>query len=230
MNISRCVLALGPLLLGLSVTPVTYAADGLAASEAPCYKLPDAKAAVAACTVAAAQGHTGAAYRLARIYNTGMGAQRDMKQAAMYYKRAGELGYVHANYLYAIQFFEGDEQNKDPALVYRYMRLAADRGSASAQAFLAFLHQNGEGVKLDSVEAWTRYELAVRGVQTNAAYVRANEVPLQRDRPDELSWRQSEISNLSNIAEIRDSLGKQMSRKQLEDAKLRADAWRVNAS
>ena len=146
------------MLLTLSAMPVAHAIDGHSGSEAPCYKLPDATAAVAACTVAAAQGHAGAAYRLARIYNTGMGAQRDW------------------------------------------------------------------------VEAWTRFELAVRGVQANAAYVRAKEVPLQRDRPDERSWRQSEISNLSNIAEIRDNLGKQMSRKQLEDAKLRADAWRVSAS
>ena len=94
------------MLLTLSAMHVAHAIDGHSGSEAPCNKLPDATAAVAGRTVAAAQGHAGAAYRLARIYNTGMGAQRDW------------------------------------------------------------------------VEAWTRYELAVRGVQANAAYVCANKVPL----------------------------------------------------
>ena len=72
-------------------------------------------------------------------------------------------------------------------------------GHAGAAYRLVRIYNTGMCAQRDWVEAWTRYELAVRGVQTNAAYVRANKVALQRDRPDELSWRQSEISNLSNI-------------------------------
>ncbi len=121
----------------------------------------------------------------------------------------------------------GEDEKKNPVVVERYMRRAADRGSPAGHLWLARRFRKGDAVAPpDNVQAWCRYELAVRSVDASNAYIVANKASLERHRPDELNWRRDGIIDVKNIPEIRDNLGETMSPKQLEEAELCVEAWR----
>lgn len=116
-----------------------------------------------------------AEYRVARCYIEGAGVPRSRREGMRWLLRAADHGHVEAQALLAAiylngapgesacglpgaaRLFGGDEiAGPDPVAAMRWARAAAERGSAEAQALLAFILTSGplEMRDLDQAELW----------------------------------------------------------------------------
>jgi TPR repeat protein len=119
---------------------------------------------------AAERGLPAAMHRLARAYDKGLGAGRDLSAAAQWYRRAAEHGSAPAMAALGTmhEFGEGVPQSMAEAL--RLYRLAAETGDVNGMTNLAYLHQLGKGVTPDAAEARRWYGLAAEHGQARAMF------------------------------------------------------------
>jgi TPR repeat protein len=97
-----------------------------------------------------------AAMLLGKIYLTGWGVRRDLKQSLHYYEKAAEFGYIPANEIIG-EFYEyGSAGDRNPAKAVTYFTKAAHVGYAPAQYQLGVAYYNGDGVAQDkpTAAAW----------------------------------------------------------------------------
>lgn len=116
----------------------------------------DLSRAIAALERAAGEGDGRARLRLASLLETG-----DPKRARLLYTEEAQAGCVEAQA--ALGHFlaaSGDPENYPEAL--RWLRTAAEQGSAEARRNLAVMYRNGWGVPRSVVDAWLWGEAAAR--------------------------------------------------------------------
>ena len=109
--------------------------------------------------VAANQGNRRAQYDLARLYESGRGAPRDMAKALAWYREAAEREHVSAQLRLATLLAEGQSVPADLAEASRWYRAAAAAGDARGQFSLAMLLAKGSDD--DRVEAVVWLERAL---------------------------------------------------------------------
>lgn len=115
---------------------------------------------------AADTGLPAAMYRLARLYDHGLGMGRDVETAARWYTRAADLGYPPAMAALGTLYEFGHGVGEDLVEALRLYRQAADAGDGAGMASLGFLYSQGKGVGRDAKAARRWYQLAVeRGDQ-----------------------------------------------------------------
>ncbi|HTS30642.1 MAG TPA: SEL1-like repeat protein [Bryobacteraceae bacterium] len=90
----------------------------------------------------------------------GIGRPQDYVDAAKYYRKAAESGYVPAQYNLAYLYENGLGVMQDFAQAAAWYRKAADQGDAEAQNNLGTLYSTGQGVPHDDAEAVRLYSLA----------------------------------------------------------------------
>jgi TPR repeat protein len=104
-----------------------------------------------------------AASLLGQVYLTGIVVPRDVAEAAKWYERAEEVGYVPAGKLVGDIYYYGYGVQKDPARAVKYYKKAAGLGFAPAQFALANILYVGEAGEREDVRtalAW--YEQAAK--------------------------------------------------------------------
>ena len=134
----------------------------------------DAVQAVAWYRKASAQGNSMAQFNLGRAYSNGEGVPKDAMQAVTWYTKAAEQGHADAQVKLGLTYANGEGVPKDVAQAVVWWRKAAesngkvredsngekpvDLGEASAQLYLGWAYDNGEGVPQDDslAVAWYR--------------------------------------------------------------------------
>ncbi|HAI14682.1 MAG TPA: hypothetical protein DCM28_23455 [Phycisphaerales bacterium] len=115
---------------------------------------------IADLTTRAHAGEARAQFELASCYDMGHGFKLDRKQAALWYQRASDQGYMPAkiNLGWLYQMGQGVEQNFQTAIAL--YRQAADKEYPQAQHNLACIYDEGLGIKEDNKQAVSWYQKA----------------------------------------------------------------------
>jgi len=108
----------------------------------------------------AESGNDEAQYRLAIMYQNGLGVTRNEELAVKWMRAAAERGNALAQHGLGFMYLEGDCIAADAAQAAHWFRLAADQGLAGAQVTLSMLYAEGRGVPVDPAESRRWAELA----------------------------------------------------------------------
>ena len=87
-------------------------------------------------------------------------AEKDAEGAAMFYKRAAELGHARAQCSYGKCLYTGSGAEKDTAEAFRWFKLAADQNLNIAQYNLGVMYLKGVYVEKDHEQAKRWFKLA----------------------------------------------------------------------
>ena len=109
---------------------------------------------------AADHGEPTAQFRLATLYATGHGVERDDTKAAQLYALAANGGNRNAMYNFAVALVQGDGIPANPSEAARWFLKAAQAGVVDAQFDLAVLYERGLGTPQSLVEAYRWYVIA----------------------------------------------------------------------
>ncbi len=104
-------------------------------------------------TPLADEGIADAQYRLAIMYQNGLGVVRNEEAAVKWMRAAAEQGL-------GFMYLEGECVEKDPGAAVKWFRLAAEQGLPGSQITLAMMYEQGNGVEEDLAEARKWYERA----------------------------------------------------------------------
>lgn len=105
-------------------------------------------------------GHPDAQYRLAIMYQNGLGMVANPIEAARWMRAAAEQGLGLAQHGLGFMYLQGECVAQDDAQAVQWFRLAADQGLTGAQVTLASLYEAGRGVAKDIEEAKRWYAKA----------------------------------------------------------------------
>jgi len=117
------------------------------------YDLPSADQ-VRMIRTAAEQGNAESQFRLALMYDQGIGVEQDPTVAVKWMLKAAEQGYVEAQYNLATSYDTGYGVVQDYAEAVRWYRAAAKQGYSSAQKNLGVKFGLGQGVPQSDIEAY----------------------------------------------------------------------------
>ena len=81
-------------------------------------------------------------------------------EAAKWYRKAAEQGYVDAQYNLGVAYAHGEGVPEDDKEAVKWFRKAAEQGHAGAQFKLGSAYFNGEGVLEDYVTAYAWWNIA----------------------------------------------------------------------
>ncbi len=98
-------------------------------------------------------------------------AEKDMEGAAMFYKRAAEVGHLRAMCSYGKCLYTGSGTAKDPAEAFRWFKTAADENMNIAQYNLGVMYLKGVYVPKDMGEAKRYFSLAAGNGHEEAAKI-----------------------------------------------------------
>ncbi len=98
-------------------------------------------------------------------------AEKDMEGAAVFYKRAAEVGHLRAMCSYGKCLYTGSGTAKDPAEAFRWFKTAADQNMNIAQYNLGVMYLKGVYVPKDMVEARKYFSLAAENGHEEAAKI-----------------------------------------------------------
>lgn len=146
-------------------------------------------------------GNAAAQYRLGSLYMEGNGVEHDDATAFMWFQRAANQGDAAAQYNVGASYAEGTGVQKSDVDAAKWFRRAADQGVVFAQLNLGLLYAAGNGVPQDSVEALKWMELAFFALPAGGAR--------------------------SDVARAMTDVTAKMTRAQIEEAKKRERAWKV---
>ncbi|MEE8516428.1 MAG: tetratricopeptide repeat-containing serine protease family protein [Alphaproteobacteria bacterium] len=122
------------------------------------YKQGDYATAMREFRVLADQGHRGASYNVAVMYNKGLGVKQDFGAAVKWYRIAAEKGYAKAQSRLGALYAKGRGVARDDAEAVKWWLLAADSGNVAAQFNLGAMYAKGRGVgqNYKRAEKWYR--------------------------------------------------------------------------
>lgn len=98
-------------------------------------------------------------------------AEKDQEGAAVFYKRAAEVGHLRAMCSYGKCLYTGSGTAKDPAEAFRWFKTAADRNMNIAQYNLGVMYLKGVYVPKDMGEAKRYFSLAAENGHEEAAKI-----------------------------------------------------------
>ena len=111
---------------------------------------------------AAEDNDRGAAYRLGLALLDGVTAKRDTKKALEWLKKSAKLGEPRAYRELGFLYDRGEAGlKKSPRLAARYYLRAARQNLPDAQYNIGVMYENGEGIDQDVVSAYMFYTLAI---------------------------------------------------------------------
>lgn len=98
-------------------------------------------------------------------------SRKDFSGAAVFYRRAAELGHARAQCSYGKCLFTGSGVEKDPAEAFRQFKLAADQNLNIAQYNLGVMYLKGVYVDKDAEKAKEWFTLAAENGHEEAAKI-----------------------------------------------------------
>jgi len=127
--------------------------------------------------VAAKKGVVPAQFRLATLYEKGLGVKKDLAVARDLYRAAADRGHGKAMHNLAVLYAEGADGKPDYNTAAVWFRKAADHGVTDSQYNLAILYARGVGVEQNLVEAYKWFFLAAKEGDQDAAQKRDQIAP-----------------------------------------------------
>jgi localization factor PodJL len=122
--------------------------------------------------VAAKKGIVPAQFRLATLYEKGLGVKKDLAAARDLYRAAADKGHGKAMHNLAVLYAEGADGKPDYNTAALWFRKAADHGVTDSQYNLAILYARGVGVEQNLAEAYKWFFLAAKEGDQDAAQKR----------------------------------------------------------
>ena len=116
----------------------------------------------------AKEGHARAQFKLGVLYDRGWGVNRDLDEAAKWYRAAAESGIPKAQYnlahLYLDRIFAGSKDPKDGREAFTWFQAAAKSGMKEAEAAIGTMYWGGYGVDKDlNAARWWMERAAEKG-------------------------------------------------------------------
>ena len=110
----------------------------------------------------AGKGYPLAALKLANLYRTGEGAEKNLSEALRYNEIAAEHGSVDGEYNAGLSYLKGEGTTQNFEKAAMYFDRAAHHGDGAAMFALGLLFIKGEGVPLDARQAAAWLRLAAK--------------------------------------------------------------------
>ena len=107
-------------------------------------------------------------FRLAARYDAGRGVERNIGEAAKWYRRAAVQGHVKAQANLGLMYAYGHGVPKDSAEAVRWLEQASEAGDTGAQYNVGLLYYEGRGTQRDYKRALRWYQRAARRGNTKA--------------------------------------------------------------
>lgn len=145
----------------------------------------------------AKSGDAGAEVAVGVCYADGQGVPRDPQQAADWYRKAAEQGYIGGQIHLADLYRDGGGKAfpRDMQQAAAWYRKAADQGDPGAQGTLGMLYTLGQGVPQSDVEAYFWLDLAASVEGPNQAQYMMNRqnvgTRVTEDQLDEIQDREA---------------------------------------
>jgi TPR repeat protein len=110
--------------------------------------------------VLANQGDHDAQNKLGAAYYNGTGVEKNMAEAARWFRQAAEKGYAKAQHNLGIMYYVGEGVPHDEAEAVKWFSRAAEQGLAAAQHNLGVMYHQGKDIPKDPVMAFMWLSLA----------------------------------------------------------------------
>jgi len=108
----------------------------------------------------AEQGHADAQYRMAIMYQNGLGVVRNELLAMKWMIASANQDFALAQHGLGFMYMEGDCAPKNGGKAVSWFTRAAEQGMAGSQTTLAMMYQTGNGVEKDPEQARKWYAMA----------------------------------------------------------------------
>ena len=108
----------------------------------------------------AEKGDADSQYRLAIMYQNGLGVVRNELLAMKWMVSAANQGFAMAQHGLGFMYMDGDCVAKNGEKAVFWFKKAAEQGMAGSQTTLAMMYETGNGVEQDAEEAKKWYRLA----------------------------------------------------------------------
>jgi localization factor PodJL len=183
-----------------------------------------------ALVAAAAAGDPGACYEIAIRFAQGRNTTPDLAMAAAWLERAARGGLAPAQFRLGSMYEKGVGVKKDSAEARRLYVAAADKGHAKAMHNLAVLYAAGLDGRPDYAAASQWFSrAAAHGIidsQYNLAILYARGAGIERNLAESYKWfALAAKGGDKDAARKRDEVAARLDPKQLESAKLNAEAF-----
>ncbi|MEM7069880.1 MAG: peptidoglycan-binding protein [Pseudomonadota bacterium] len=183
--------------------------------------------------IAAEQNDPAAIFEIGRRYTNGIGTEKNLEEAARWYKHAANLGYVPAQYLIGNFSEKGVGVSKDRTIAEAWYEQAAENGHVVAMHNLAVMNATPDPVSgqqdLAKAHKWfvKAAEHGVRDSQVNAGIFYAKGTSGPVDLVESYKWfAVAAKSGDTDAAEKRDFIADAMRPDQLEEARKLVDDWK----
>lgn len=110
----------------------------------------------------AAGGDRDTQFGLAWLYDKGLGINRDLEQAAAWYRKAAEQGHPFAQLNLGAMYEYGSGVSQSYEQAFNWYRKAAEQGDAEAQNNVGVFYAIGQGTRRDDIAATLWYEKAAK--------------------------------------------------------------------
>ena len=108
----------------------------------------------------AIDGNPDAQYRVAVMYQNGLGVVRNEPMAVKWMTEAATAGLALAQHGLGFMYMEGDCIEQDGPLAVRWFTLSAEQGLVGSQTTLAMIYEQGIGIPQDPEKAREWYSKA----------------------------------------------------------------------
>jgi TPR repeat protein len=182
----------------------------------------------------AAAGDAIAQYRLGALYAMGKGVERDYARAEPLLRASAEAGLAEAQFDYGVLLENGFGVGADAEAAARWYREAAAQGSAEAALNLGYAAAKGTGMRKDLADAarWFHRaaELGAADGQYNLAYLYEYGAGVPKSLANAYLWYIIAAAQGDDGArQAAERVARELSPKQLSDAKARATALPASA-
>lgn len=188
-------------------------------------------------------GDVRAQFNLGYVYNNGLGASRDVAEAAKWFRMAAERGDAEAQFNIAQLYLFGIGVSADPSEAAKWYRSAAQQGDVKAAFQLGALYDGGIGVPRDLDEAVQWYRSAAERdnepAQFNLAVMYDKGEGLPQDNVKAYVWYSIVLAHgdtedtkrtHERAAGNRAALSMKMDKNSIQEAERLAREWRPVSS
>lgn len=144
-----------------------------------------------ACRRLADEGDPRVEYKVAVMYNYGLGVPPDYGEGSVWLRRAAEQGFAPAEAALGDMFRHGMGVDRNYAEAAKWYLRAAERGYGSAQHSLGTAYAAGQGVPREDVESYLWLSLAAANSEPKASADR--DAVAARMTPDQIETAQELI-------------------------------------
>ena len=179
---------------------------------------------------AAELGDAVAQFRLGWMYANGKGVPQDDKEAVKWYQKSAEQGFAKAQTNLGWMYANGRGVPQDYKEAVKWFRKAAEKGHVEAQFNLGGMYALGEGVTRDAKEGvkWFRKAAEKGHVEAQYSLGKTYEagIGVLKDKVNSYAWYNVSSANGEyDAAELRDAIAKEMTPKQIAEARQLSKVW-----